>query len=646
MHLGRLALCFLPWLVAVAPAGAQLADGPCPMHAAMDADARARVRCVTLDVPESVDRPQGRRLTLRAAVVSPRGPERGVPVLFLHGGPGGMAVRAAAWFLQEPLGPRTYVLLDQRASGSSVPELCPDLRSADLALTVRGLDAAAGAAAQLPLFRACRDALRGAGADLNAYSAAAVVGDAEQLRIALGIERWDLMGISYGTRIALAYRDLAPQAIRALLLDSVTPPGAPFFLKPAADLWRSLQALDALCRQDVACARRWGPLDAAALAAAEGLKERPMRLPVDDPLAVDGHITLGAPTFLIALQQILYDRELYAIVPLLLDRLRRGDGASLHNLAAQLLAQSRRGDRIDVIAAFECPQASAIEPAATDPAHDLPMVLAELSNWRRWLTEICPMWVEGGRFDAPAKPIAAGRELPAFVLAGAIDPITPPSASRRTAEALGAAHAELAYTGHGALLEPCGKAMATAFLDDPRAAPDAGCVGAEPPIAFVDGAVLAPGAGRLAHLLWREASVPWIGAAAVLALALGSALLWPWARGLPQLPCAAGAGRRRLGQGPTLALAAGCVVAFATGLGAAVAVTASQLPALLLLGLPRPWLPIFALPWIAVACVAASLWLRVARGDGLRPRHLVVLAGVLLSLAAFGALGLLTPTVA
>ena len=56
----------------------------------------------------------------------------------------------------------------------------------------------------------CRDRLRRDGVDFTAYSAGAVVGDAEQLRRALGIERWDLLGISYGTRVALAYQSLAP----------------------------------------------------------------------------------------------------------------------------------------------------------------------------------------------------------------------------------------------------------------------------------------------------------------------------------------------------------------------------------------------------------------------------------------------------
>ncbi len=62
-------------------------------------------------------------------------------------------------------------------------------------------------------------------------------------------------------------------------------------------------------------------------------------------------------SFLLAVQQLLYDRELYPILPLLVDRVRQRDAASLRNLAAQLLTQTRRGDRVDVVAAFECGQA-------------------------------------------------------------------------------------------------------------------------------------------------------------------------------------------------------------------------------------------------------------------------------------------------
>jgi len=141
----------------------------------MDAASRARVRCVRLDVLETTDRPGGRRLQLLAAVVSPRGPVQGVPLLYLHGGPGGSAVSAYGWFLDERMGPRPVVLLDQRASGESRPQLCPELREPDLALMVRGLDADAEMAARLPLYRKCRDKLRRDGAT------------SEHLRRALGI---------------------------------------------------------------------------------------------------------------------------------------------------------------------------------------------------------------------------------------------------------------------------------------------------------------------------------------------------------------------------------------------------------------------------------------------------------------------------
>ena len=87
----------------------------------------------------------------------------------------------------------------------------------------------------------------------------------------------------------------SPSSLHAVVLDSVTPPGASFFTAPRLHLMRALRALDRLCAGDAACVRRWGSLEATLVEVAEQLRRSPLALPVAVATAVGGSIHLGPP---------------------------------------------------------------------------------------------------------------------------------------------------------------------------------------------------------------------------------------------------------------------------------------------------------------------------------------------------------------
>ncbi|CAH2400317.1 hypothetical protein MES5069_250083 [Mesorhizobium escarrei] len=70
---------------------------------------------------------------------------------------------------------------------------------------------------------ACRGALIAKGIDLSAYNTAENAADINDVRKSLGIEKWVLYGVSYGTRLALEVMNEHPEGISASILDSVLP---------------------------------------------------------------------------------------------------------------------------------------------------------------------------------------------------------------------------------------------------------------------------------------------------------------------------------------------------------------------------------------------------------------------------------------
>ena len=79
--------------------------------------------------------------------------------------------------------------------------------------------------------------------------------DLDAVRRALGAERIDLVGVSYGTRVALEYQRQFPQAVRRSVLDGVAPPDMVLPASFSSDNQAALDALLAACAAEAACAR-------------------------------------------------------------------------------------------------------------------------------------------------------------------------------------------------------------------------------------------------------------------------------------------------------------------------------------------------------------------------------------------------------
>lgn len=110
--------------------------------------------------------------------VEESGNPAGIPVLFLHGGPGvGCHPVQRSFF--DPLRYR-IILFDQRGAGQSTPH-----------------------------------------GELAGNDTAALLRDIERIRVFLGIERWVLFGGSWGSTLGLAYAEAFPERVRALVLRGI-----------------------------------------------------------------------------------------------------------------------------------------------------------------------------------------------------------------------------------------------------------------------------------------------------------------------------------------------------------------------------------------------------------------------------------------
>jgi len=105
------------------------------------------------------------------------GNPEGTPVVFLHGGPGGVDPLYRRFF-----DPKAYriILFDQRGAGHSKPH-----------------------------------------AELTENTTWNLVADIERLRLMFGINSWVVFGGSWGSTLALSYAETHPDRVRALILRGI-----------------------------------------------------------------------------------------------------------------------------------------------------------------------------------------------------------------------------------------------------------------------------------------------------------------------------------------------------------------------------------------------------------------------------------------
>src|SRR5271168_2559840 len=187
----------------------------------------ANASCGYLVVPEDRSQPHGSTIRLVVAIIPARSARpRPDPVVYLAGGPGGIALNEADLAVAIGLNrDRNLILMDQRGTLYSEPALtCPEVdqffvRSLGLALDDPPTGRLHAAAA-----RACYLRWSATGRNLSAYNTTENAADFADLRMALGISNWNVFGVSYGTNLALTLMREHPEGIRSVVIDSVEPP--------------------------------------------------------------------------------------------------------------------------------------------------------------------------------------------------------------------------------------------------------------------------------------------------------------------------------------------------------------------------------------------------------------------------------------
>ena len=443
--------------------------------------------CGTLFVPEDRSDPASPLIELavmrvRSSNLSPN-PD---PVVYLVGGPGGSIVGRAANLFQREFSSiarnRDMIFFDQRGTGLSRPRLyCNEFRQGFPSLAANALPPLEQAALQMSLLQACHDRLSESGIRLAAYHSAASAADLEDLRIALGYTSWNLYGVSYGSRLALtALRDY-PAGVRSVILDSVYPPQVNLFSELLDNFERALATLYAGCEADFQCASTYPDLPELLGTLYTQLNAEPVIVTLSSPdLGGLTDLRITGDRLVDWVFNWLYSVDDIARIPRWLTAMRDGD--YLEAARAGVATEAGiLGIDVGMYYSTQCNE----EIAFTDPA-SFERLRQSYPQWQRYierspdlrptLLEICAGWSSSGLGPDENAPISS--DVPALLLSGGYDPVTPPRWAEAAAATLSRSYSYLLPgLAHGVVRSSnCAMQILLDFLDNPDAAPDGRCI--------------------------------------------------------------------------------------------------------------------------------------------------------------------------
>ena len=449
-----------------------IAFEPCTLASGMSAG-NVQAQCATFEVPEDRATPDGRRIKLNLAWLpaTDEGSATDDPVFFLAGGPGQSAVQV--WPQLDPAfrevrKQRHVVLVDQRGTGGSNLLSCaPEGGDADpqAAATV-------DAAAIADFARRCAEQAADR-ADPRFYTTTDAIADLDAVREAIGAREINLVGGSYGTRVAQQYARRFPQHVRSIVLDGVAPNDLVVGGEFAHTFEDAIGLQSQQCHQLPACAKRF-PQDARAQLGAlvARLKDAPAQVEYRDPASGESRTgTVSADTVTGLAFMFSYMPQTASLLPLVLDEASQGRYAplmSLHDLMGRNMGGSMaRGMQWSVICAEDADRLE-VDAAAADT------LLGE--DVARMFFAGCAGWPHGSRPDGFTDPLRS--DAPVLLLSGELDPVTPPRYGERVLEHLpNGRHLVLRGQGHGTLGLGCMPRLLGQFMESADAkALDASCL--------------------------------------------------------------------------------------------------------------------------------------------------------------------------
>lgn len=419
--------------------------------------------CGSLLVRENPADPASKEIAveiLRLPAITPA-PQQD-PLFLIQGGPGGSSIEMASFIhsvFADVRKNRDLIFVDQRGTGKSNPLRCEQLSSAEMRLPD---------AEQMDIyFQRMQQCATKYKDSLPFYTTLHGVQDLDAVRQALGYNKVNLWGVSYGTRVALEYAKHYPQSTRTIILDGVAPKEIALSKFSGRDALKALNAVNAECLAQSECATAFGDIlqKAEKVYARLHLAEQsgtPVQLTFAHPVNQQvEQLTLTAKNFSMLIFNALYSRDLTVLLPQAISEAEHENYRLLATLFSMAMDQSQKMNIADamhfsVLCNEDWHFVSATDVETTAPFFGMNLIKDKAT--------VCHFWPKASLPEDYFTPVISN--VPALLLSGKHDPVTPEVWAELAAKDLSnATRLQAAGGNHGVSYEGCLPQIIAQFIE-------------------------------------------------------------------------------------------------------------------------------------------------------------------------------------
>ena len=407
------------------------------------------------------------------------------PLLYINGGPGyatslgGNGINGWLEWKKEKGLENDLVLFDQRGTGLSVPKPeCKGLVKYYKEALSKNLSQEDEYSLFYGKMNECYEKLITDGHQLTGYSTQQSARDVDDLMHTISSNtKWNIYGVSYGTRLAIEVMQKYPSRIRSVVLDSVDPPGRNYLLEWPYLLNNSLEKLFQGCLKDSECNKLYPGLKNKFRNALSLLDKKPLVLEVED-WATDNklQVVINGHRFIMVVYFALYHWDLIEHLPKAIYSVLNDTNDSL-----LFIIESYANEALDEnfnVALFNTVECNDQEPVVRErymeEVRKYPFV--KRYTLHDWDYDICNYWSKGKNTKDINKLNTIA--IPTLLLSGSYDPVTPVEWIEKDVYFfIGGSHLIFDGIGHDVLdSDICAQYVVSEFFANPDHRPTNSCL--------------------------------------------------------------------------------------------------------------------------------------------------------------------------
>ncbi|MEP6900136.1 MAG: alpha/beta hydrolase [Actinomycetota bacterium] len=434
-----------------------------------------KVECGYLVVRENRTKKKDKTIRLPIIILKSESPKpQPDPILRTFGGPGSSSLKMIRSRPTSPwLKDRDMIIFEQRGTKYAQPALeCPEVNEANINSAKKQFDAKQARSNELRAAKICFDRLVGQGIDLSAYNSAESAADIDDLRRVLKLDKINLWGLSYSSRLMLNVMRDYPNGIRSVVLESTLPPEVNYDETGVDGLVYALTQLFKNCQSDIECEKNYPNLENEFYEIVAGLNKEPVSANAkDEKTGETNEIKLNGDDFATWIIDYFLSNSPDAITeaPLVIHQTFSGKYEIFKRYANDKISPSNNswGMRYSVWCSEEMPFENLRKITAQS------FLYPRLQGFEVMaLPDICSVWKVPAARPVENKPVKS--DIPTMIVTAEYDAYTPPAWGKSVAKNLKNSFlVEIPRVGHGpAFSTPCLREMITDFFDNPKIAPN------------------------------------------------------------------------------------------------------------------------------------------------------------------------------